>query len=458
MEISSDIVMDGSIIRSEWVSYPIKYTNGKMDRTVIVTYDGETLIPYSGLTSDEEQRTVTAVTDEKYIHVEASNDADIMDILYRWNNDDIYYSVPGNVNYDMLLPENLFENYSVRYLYVYAKGIDGVIIGQPQCYIFAKDPEAYQPITLKVYYHGELLGENTVIHAKPGDELIVEAMDTSGYGISRIGWYTRCADPRTIAITDVYNTSNIIITLPSDLSVSSYDILIEAIGNQDVGSFGLETKTGWKTYSIIYDDIKADPIEIRVNGKVLEGESIHAIDKENRIQINTIGRSILFSWDKEGEILQVNGSAYVLSIPAEFKEGEIHSLYITIKDENETWPVVKQWFYIKEAGLEKSEVDMYVYMEGILIEPDIVYAVRGGETIEARSRSDQGIAFIGYYFNEDNENSEIIDVEGGYLSLTLPEKQSGERITLFIEAVANNDTGLANSITKTGWRKFVFEY
>ena len=66
-----------------------------------------------------------------------------------------------------------------------------------------------------------------------------------------------------------------------------------------------------------------------------------------------------------------------------------------------------------------------------------------------------GIAKIGYY---SNLNEEIRDTFDENVSITVPKHPSGTAVVLVIEAVADNDDGTPNTVTKTGWEKYYFVY
>ena len=105
---------------------------------------------------------------------------------------------------------------------------------------------------------------------------------------------------------------------------------------------------------------------------------------------------------------------------------------------------------------EACQVKMVVEMNGVIFQEGQTYAVEAGDEIKISAFSTEAeIQRIGYY---SNVNMDIRDTFDNDAVIILPAFEEGTRIQLFIEAVATNDDGTANTITKTGWKKYILKY
>ena len=86
------------------------------------------------------------------------------------------------------------------------------------------------------------------------------------------------------------------------------------------------------------------------------------------------------------------------------------------------------------------------------------YKVKGGETITVSASSNAGIYKTGYFFEKDGIQTDIVTTYSGNVNITVPAGEAGSRRILYVESVANNDNGLPNTITKTGWQKYYLSY
>lgn len=105
---------------------------------------------------------------------------------------------------------------------------------------------------------------------------------------------------------------------------------------------------------------------------------------------------------------------------------------------------------------QSCQVQMTVTLNNVTLEEGEVYSVRAGDVIVVTAESSEAnIQRIGY---RSNLNREIRDIYRDAISITVPEQETGTTVHLFIEAIADNDDGTANTITKTGWKEFVLQY
>jgi hypothetical protein len=105
-----------------------------------------------------------------------------------------------------------------------------------------------------------------------------------------------------------------------------------------------------------------------------------------------------------------------------------------------------------------SEVSMTVKLGTQTMTQDSTYYVSGGEKINVTASSPAGIAFIGYFYRENNVDTQIYDTNASSIQVTVPTGEPGSTKSIFIEAVAKNDDGTPNTITKTGWIRYYLRY
>lgn len=111
---------------------------------------------------------------------------------------------------------------------------------------------------------------------------------------------------------------------------------------------------------------------------------------------------------------------------------------------------------LRTAVNSRCQVQMVVKLNNTVIEPGGTYSVHAGDQILITAESSEStINRIGYY---SNLNMEIRDIYKNIVTITVPDYPEGTKVQLFIEAIADNDDGTANTITKTGWKKFILVY
>lgn len=108
------------------------------------------------------------------------------------------------------------------------------------------------------------------------------------------------------------------------------------------------------------------------------------------------------------------------------------------------------------SAAEPCQVRMIAELDGTVLREGQTYSVKAGDQIRISAFSTEAeIHKIGYY---SNVNMDIRDIFDNDTVIYLPAFEEGTRIQLFVEAVADNDDGSANTVTKTGWQKFILEY
>jgi hypothetical protein len=104
------------------------------------------------------------------------------------------------------------------------------------------------------------------------------------------------------------------------------------------------------------------------------------------------------------------------------------------------------------------EVSMTVKLGTQTMTQNSTYNVEGGERINVTANSQAGIAFIGYFFRENGVDTQIVDQNTDSIQIIVPTGAPGTTKSLFIEAVAKNDDGTINDVTKTGWIRYYLKY
>lgn len=111
------------------------------------------------------------------------------------------------------------------------------------------------------------------------------------------------------------------------------------------------------------------------------------------------------------------------------------------------------------GAAEACQVKMTVKLGNTVMTAGNTYKVKGGEKITVSASADAGIHKIGYYYVEDNDvETDNVTVYSSNATFTVKSAKAGSTRTLYIEAVAENDNGQPNTITKTGWTKYYLEY
>ncbi len=203
-------------------------------------------------------------------------------------------------------------------------------------------------------------------------------------------------------------------------------------------------------------------------GVVLEDQSVTSVEPGSSIVIsaesNAEGNDVeelLYSWDWENGTWVSAGkrNSYTLSIPDRFENGSKHHLYVIARYTGDVFAAQKKYkIFVRDEEIQ--QVSMSVKMNSTVLTAGKTYKVNGGENVKVTASSsvkDVGIAFIGYYFSDDTN---IIDVNAGSLTIPIEKRPAGTKVTLYVEAVAKNDDGSEkyNENTRTGWKKFYLQF
>ena len=202
------------------------------------------------------------------------------------------------------------------------------------------------------------------------------------------------------------------------------------------------------------------------NGVVLEKDSTIAVEPGSSIVISADSNGweeLFFSCDyletDQTWMTVGKSSSYTLRIPDEFENGSKHYLDVSARYEGGVYATTKTYLVIiRDKDIQ--QVSMNVKMNSTVLTAGKTYKVNGGENIKVTASSsvkDVDIAFIGYYFSD---NTDIIDVDGNSLTIPIEKRPAGTKVTLYVEAVAENDDGSEeyNENTRTGWKEFYLQF
>lgn len=110
------------------------------------------------------------------------------------------------------------------------------------------------------------------------------------------------------------------------------------------------------------------------------------------------------------------------------------------------------------AEEEKCLVELEVSYGGKKLEPTQVVYVKSGEKIHVKAISEYEIYKSGFYFVENKIETDINTQKEEEFDITIPYGKPGTTKKLYIESVTALDNGKPNTITKTGWQKFILKY
>ena len=110
---------------------------------------------------------------------------------------------------------------------------------------------------------------------------------------------------------------------------------------------------------------------------------------------------------------------------------------------------------VNVSAAEECQVTMSATMGTRVLQNNGKYNVQGGEKIVIKAESTESdIAFIAYYFSTQKFEDRT-KIYKNTANITVPQGKAGTSINLYVEPVASNDNGSANTTTKTGWQKYV---
>ena len=209
--------------------------------------------------------------------------------------------------------------------------------------------------------------------------------------------------------------------------------------------------------------------DLTLAGKAISFEKTYEVEGGEKIvfdasisggSVATIG----YKLGNNAETLYSNNSKVTLTIP-EGTVGSTDVMYLTAAGFDADGNTIKMgWkhFFVKYVEPEEEDttcqVDMTIKLGSKTLTHKSSIEVKGGEVIKVNAKSSKaGIERIGYYYY-DTSAGKITDIYEDSIEIVLPTEKPGTVKYLFIEAVADNDNGEPNTITKTGWVQIKLKY
>ncbi|MBQ9280274.1 MAG: S-layer homology domain-containing protein [Clostridia bacterium] len=287
-----------------------------------------------------------------------------------------------------------------------------------------------------------------------GGEKITFNASSSSVDVSLVGYYFNGQ-----SVTQS-NGSSITVTVPTGTPGSTRTLGFAASGLNKSNEL---VQGAWKYYTLKYKDESLDgSLIVKYNSKTLAVKSTTTVEPGSVFSISATTpsdvMSIYYAWDQEDLMMVPNASSYTLTMPSSFTAGSTHYLYVKTKTTDGT---LADKFQAYKFNVQNNEpqVSMVVTIDGKTMVKGNTYIVTGGETVKAVAKSTVAdIERIGYNYEENGVKTTIIDVYKDTLEITVPTGKAGSQKILRIEAVATNDDGSANTITKTGWFDYILKY
>lgn len=310
---------------------------------------------------------------------------------------------------------------------------------------------AADEISYTVKLNGSAMSTSKTYEVEAGDTIVFTA-SSSTVDVGLVGYYF---DGNSGNIKSS-NSNKITITVPDGEAGSTTELNVAASG------YDADKKVvqgAWSTYTLKYTEeattVDNKDLVLKYGSKTLSANSTTTVDAESNLTFSAKPSdevvALYYAWGTE-DFREADGSSATIKVPSTFEAGSAHNLYVTAKYSDGEYAEGEK--YIIKIAQATSDVTMVVKMDGVTMKSGNTYNVEGGEKIVATADCLQGIAFIGYYYSD---NSKIVDVYDDTLTITVPTKADGTKITLYIEAVATDDDGEDNPV-KTGWVPFVLQY
>lgn len=176
---------------------------------------------------------------------------------------------------------------------------------------------------------------------------------------------------------------------------------------------------------------------------------------------------LAYGWDittANEWVLLDGGKTEFTTTPLKGANGSAHSLHVLAADKNNLSNGRVQSVYrvyIRDNSI--PQVSLKATMNGKNLATRTAYTVKGGETVHFEASTIISTAKISWIAVLDGNNAKEVTEKdkhyGSTYDLTIPKNgAAGTRLVYLVEPVADNDDYSENTITKTGWQVFVFEY
>lgn len=211
--------------------------------------------------------------------------------------------------------------------------------------------------------------------------------------------------------------------------------------------------------------------ELTLDGEEISFGSTYEVEGGEKVVFEASategGRITTMSYQigSDGTATPSAGSKITITIPTG-KAGTTKTIYLNAggKDaENKAFQLGWKNFKVKYAEPEEDttpQVDMTIKMGSKTLGEGSKVDVEGGEKITVSATSTKStIQRIGYYFYYNGKKEgNTTDIYEDNITITVPTGTAGTKRYLYVEAVASNDDGSENTVTKTGWVEITLNY
>lgn len=422
-------------------------------RNVTVKYGSKVLVNGS---------TTTVKVGDK-IEIEATPAADVSKIWYKWGSNE-KESVASHT-YTLTIPSTaqIGQTYELMVNASYNDGLfmdnkdgDGTV---SKVYHFTiEQPPIVAGKDLVVSHGSTALSNGSTTSVKVGDKIVVKATPTAD--VSKI-WYKWDSDD--VQSVDSYTYT---FTIPSAAKIGeTYSFKVNAIYKDDLYVDGKNAKS--TVSEVYYFKITDRDVMVKYDSVELQSDSTTALKAGSEITLTASPaedvKRIAYKWNDEKQ-QSIYSSTGAITIPDGINDMDQCRLRVNVEYNDGSilsgsTNAAKEFYFKKPEYLDGCQVAMTVTLDGKNLEDNTRYLVQGGEMVTVISQSSEAdMAFVGYRFVADTTIGEITDVKGGTAEFVIPKMEPGKTLELHIEAVASNDDGSENTVTKTGWQKYTLEY
>ncbi len=339
-------------------------------------------------------------------------------------------------------------NGSAHSLYVFAANKDNTSEGIVQSVyrVYIRDNSIPQ-VSLKATMNGKTLTPGTTYQVKGGETVNFSA--STIISTAKISWIAVVdGNAKKVTEADKHYSSTYSMTIPKNgVAGQKISYLVEPVADNDDYSENTITKTGWQRFIFQYEDNTIDDKDINValNGKNLtEGSTTEANPNESlKITATPTDRvsNLYFKWDNDAWSKVANTSSYATRIPSSFLPGSTHKLYV--KAEYDDGEVISEKVYIFKIPATASNITMNVKLDSKTIYSGKSYNVVGKEKVTVTvSASNTTADYIKYRFGNESE----VKVSGAKATITVPTKNVGTRLNLYVQAFGKDGSQTAQSV------------
>ena len=339
-------------------------------------------------------------------------------------------------------------NGSAHSLYVFAANKDNTSEGIVQSVyrVYIRDNSIPQ-VSLKATMNGKTLTPGTTYQVKGGETVNFSA--STIISTAKISWIAVVdGNAKKVTEADKHYSSTYSMTIPKNgVAGQKISYLVEPVADNDDYSENTITKTGWQRFIFQYEDntINDKDINVALNGKNLtEGSTTEANPNESlKITATPTDRvsNLYFKWDNDAWSKVANTSSYATRIPSSFLPGSTHKLYV--KAEYDDGEVISEKVYIFKIPATASNITMNVKLDSKTIYSGKSYNVVGKEKVTVTvSASNTTADYIKYRFGNESE----VKVSGAKATITVPTKNVGTRLNLYVQAFGKDGSQTAQSV------------